>query len=107
MIQTFTDNARSAGLSSVIAPVRPTLKERYPLIAIERYMEWRRDDGTESMTIRAPAVEWEEWTGMRFPDDGEYIFPGGLATLTVVDGIGTHIDRTSGCYTASTSRQGA
>ena len=37
---------RAAGLASVIAPVRPTLKERYPLIPIERYVEWRRDDGS-------------------------------------------------------------
>ena len=29
---------------------------------------------------------------MRFPDDGEYIFPGGLATLTVCASIGTHVE---------------
>lgn len=46
MIETFKDNARSAGLTSVLAPVRPTRKERYPLIPIERYLEWRRDDGS-------------------------------------------------------------
>jgi hypothetical protein len=47
MIATFVDGARSAGLSSgVIAPVRPTWKERYPLISIEEYMGWRRGDGT-------------------------------------------------------------
>ena len=47
MIETFTDNARSAGLANgVIAPVRPTWKERYPLIPIEEYMEWRRPDGS-------------------------------------------------------------
>jgi hypothetical protein len=34
-----------AGLSSVVAPLRPTLKERYPLLPIERYLAWRRDDG--------------------------------------------------------------
>jgi GNAT superfamily N-acetyltransferase len=113
MIQTFTDNARAAGLSSVIAPVRPTWKERYPLIAIERYLEWRRDDGShfdpwirihervggeilaaapESMTIRAPVADWEEWTGMRLPDDGEYVIPRALATLVVLDGVGTHVE---------------
>ena len=33
MVQTFTHNARAAGLSAgVIAPVRPTWKERYPQI---------------------------------------------------------------------------
>ena len=114
MIETFTDNARAAGLSAgVIAPVRPTWKERYPLISIERYVEWRRADGTHfdpwirihervggeilgtapaSMIIRAPATDWQEWTGMPFPEDGEYVFPGGLATLVVEDGIGTHIE---------------
>ena len=108
MIQAFTDSARSADLASVIAPVRPTWKERYPLIPIERYIEWRRDDGShfdpwirmhervggeilapapDSMTIRRPMVEWEE-----FPAEGEYVLPGGLATLTVVDGVGTHVE---------------
>ena len=38
MIQAFRDTARAAGLARVIAPVRPTWKERYPLIPIERYM---------------------------------------------------------------------
>jgi hypothetical protein len=46
MIRTFTHNARVAALATVIAPVRPTLKERYPLIPIERYIEWRRADGS-------------------------------------------------------------
>jgi GNAT superfamily N-acetyltransferase len=113
MIETFRDNARAAGLGSVIAPVRPTLKSQYPLIPIEEYIGWRRDDGTHfdpwirihervggeivaaapnSMFMRAPVSEWEEWTGMRFPADGEYVFPGALATLVVGDGIGTHIE---------------
>ena len=113
MIEGFKENARSAGLSAVIAPVRPTLKERYPLIPIDRYLEWRRDDGAhfdpwirihervggeilapapESMTLRAPASDWEEWTGMRFPTDGEYIFPGGLAPLVIQDGVGVHVE---------------
>jgi hypothetical protein len=113
MIETFKDNARAAGLESVLAPVRPTWKERYPLIPIERYVEWRRDDGAhfdpwirihelvggeilapapESMTMEAPVADWEEWTGMRFPEDGEYVFPGALATLVVRDGIGTHVE---------------
>ncbi len=114
MIQTFIDNARVAQLSiGVIAPVRPTWKERYPLIPIEEYVEWRGGDGTHfdpwirihervageilapaprSMVIRGSAAEWEEWTGMPFPADGEYVFPGGLATLVVEDGVGTHVE---------------
>ena len=114
MVGTFTDNARSAGLSSgVIAPVRPTWKERYPLVPIETYVSWRREDGTHfdpwirvhervggeilqvaprSMTITAAVEDWERWTEMPFPGDGEYVFPGGLATLVVADGIGTHVE---------------
>jgi GNAT superfamily N-acetyltransferase len=113
MIESFKDNARAAGLSSVLAPVRPTLKARYPLIPIERFIAWRREDGShfdpwirihehvggeilaaapESMTMRAPASDWEEWTGMRFPEDGDYVFPGGLAPLVVRDGVGTHVE---------------
>jgi GNAT superfamily N-acetyltransferase len=113
MVQAFRDTARAARLTAVIAPVRPTLKERYPLIPIEDYIAWRRDDGShfdpwirihermggeivapapQSMLMRAPVTDWEEWTGMRFPADGEYVFPGALATLVVADGIGTHVE---------------
>jgi GNAT superfamily N-acetyltransferase len=113
MVQAFRDTARAARLTAVIAPVRPTLKERYPLIPIEDYIAWRRDDGLHfdpwirihermggeivaaaphSMLMRAPVTDWEEWTGMRFPADGEYVFPGALATLVVADGIGTHVE---------------
>ena len=37
--------AAAHGLDSLIAPVRPTWKERYPLTPIERYVLWRREDG--------------------------------------------------------------
>lgn len=113
MIEAFRDVARSENLRDVIAPVRPTWKERYPLIPIERYMQWRRDDGShfdpwlrvhervggeilaparESMLMQAPVTDWEEWTGMRFPEDGTYVFPGALAPLVVRDGVGRHIE---------------
>lgn len=103
--------ARSHGLRSLIAPVRPTWKERYPLTPIERYAAWRRADGLlfdpwlrtherlgarvlraepESLRITGSVAEWEEWTGISFPEDGEYVFPGGLATLRVVDGVGSY-----------------
>jgi len=113
MIEAFRETARAAGLGSVIAPVRPTLKSLYPLISIEQYITWRRADGThfdpwirihervggeivaaapKSMFMQAPVVDWEEWTEMRFPGDGEYVFPGALAPLVVEQGIGTHIE---------------
>ena len=99
--------ARDHGLSALVAPVRPSWKDRYPLTPIERYARWKRDDGLpfdpwmrvhvrlgaeilraepRSMEISAPVADWEQWTGMAFPEDGDYVFPGGLAPLTVADG---------------------
>jgi GNAT superfamily N-acetyltransferase len=113
MLNAMRETAAENGLRELIAPVRPTLKAAYPLIPIERYLLWRRDDGShfdpwiriheriggtilapapESMTIEAPVADWEEWTGMRFPEDGQYVFPGALATLVVRDGVGRHVE---------------
>jgi hypothetical protein len=113
MLQVSRDAARAAGLGAVLAPVRPTYKERYPLIPIERYIAWRRPDGShfdpwlrlhervggeilcgapESVRIEASVADWEEWTGMVFPDDGEYVVPGMLDPLRVRGGVGTHVE---------------
>jgi hypothetical protein len=91
-------------LESLIAPVRPNWKERYPLVPIERHASWRRADGLlfdpwlrvherlgatvlrpepESLRITGTVAEWEEWTGMAFPEPGDYWFPRGLASLTI------------------------
>jgi GNAT superfamily N-acetyltransferase len=45
MIGGMRDIAAAHGLSNLIAPLRPTWKERYPLTPIERYAAWTRDDG--------------------------------------------------------------
>ena len=42
------------------------------------------------MRIEAPVAEWELWTGMTFPDNGDYVFPYGLAPVSVQDGIGSY-----------------
>ena len=44
------------------------------------------------MLIEAPVADWEEWTEMRFPEDGTYVVPGMLAPLEVRDGVGTHVE---------------
>ena len=96
------------GLTHLVAPVRPSFKERYPLTDIERYVRWRREDGQlldpwmrvherlgarvstplpRSLRITGTVVEWESWTEMAFPESGDYVFPEGLATV--------HIDRTA------------
>lgn len=103
--------ARNHGLAPLVAPVRPSLKDRYPLIPIERYAGWRREDGLpfdpwvrvharlgavilrpapRSLEITAPRSDWETWTDMAFPEDGEYVFPGGLAPLHVNGDVGSY-----------------
>jgi hypothetical protein len=110
-LNAMADIGRAHACASLIAPVRPNWKERYPLTPIERYAEWRREDGLpfdpwlrvheragaailrpepESLRITGSVAEWEEWVGMQFPEDGEYVFPGGLAPLTVEDGSGRY-----------------
>ena len=44
-LKAMLELARRHGLTRLIAPVRPSLKERYPLIPIDRYAAWRRADG--------------------------------------------------------------
>lgn len=111
VILAMAEVAREHGLAPLVAPTRPSWKDRYPLIPIERYAQWRRDDGLpfdpwlrvhvriggrvlrsepESLEITAPAADWQTWTGMAFPGDGEYVFPGGLAPLTVREGTGRY-----------------
>jgi GNAT superfamily N-acetyltransferase len=113
MLNEMRAAAATASLRELIAPVRPTLKPRYPLIPVEEYMTWRRSDGTHfdpwirvheriggvilapapaSMLLEAAVADWEEWTEMRFPADGDYVVPGMLAPLEVRDGLGRHVE---------------
>ena len=92
------------GLEALIAPVRPTLKERYPLTSMERYVRWERSDGfpfdpwmrvhrrlgaeflriaPRSMVITGTISEWEEWTGMLFPESDAYVVPGALQPIVM------------------------
>jgi hypothetical protein len=96
--------AREANLVRMIAPVRPTLKSRYALTPIDRYITWKEADGSpfdpwlrvhwkeggeiiktapRSMVIRGKVAEWEEWTKMRFPESGEYVVPGALEPVSI------------------------
>ncbi len=113
LIEGMRDLARREGFASLIAPVRPTLKDRYPLIPLERYAWWTRDDGLPfdpwlraharlggellevcpaSMRIEGTSEEWEAWAGMRFPDDGDYTVPGTLVPVTFSDGRGVYVE---------------
>ena len=117
--------AAAAGFRDLVAPVRPSLKSRYPLTPIERYVSWTTAAGlpfdpwlrvharagarivrvcSESMMIPGTVADWEEWTGMRFPESGAYVVPGALQPIEidVEADRGSTSSRTSGCTTGST-----
>ncbi len=92
------------GATHLVAPLRPSWKDRYPLTPIERYVAWRREDGQlldpwmrvherlgartatplpRSMRITGTVAEWEDWTDMVFPETDDYVFPEGLATVRI------------------------
>jgi GNAT superfamily N-acetyltransferase len=96
--------ARGKGLAEFVAPVRPTLKASYPLAPMERYVRWIDDEGLpldpwmrvharlgaeivgvmpRAMVIVGPVRDWEEWTGLRFPDSGGYVVPGALQPVAI------------------------
>ncbi len=104
MIAAMRDIAAKHGLSDLVAPLRPTWKERYPLTPIDRYAAWTREDGLpfdpwirlhvrlggeillpepRSLRITGKVAEWEEWTAQPFPESGTYVFPHGLAPLEI------------------------
>lgn len=104
MLHALQATAGEAGFSQVIVPARPSWKDRYPLVAIERYARWTTDDGlpfdpwlrtqvraggtlsvptSRSSLITGAVADWESWTAMRFPDSNDYVIPGGLATVRI------------------------
>ena len=104
MVEAMKGLARAHGFRSLVACVRPTLKESYPTIPIERYARWTRDDGLPfdpwirlhvrlggrvvrpsptSMTLRGAVSDWERWTGMAFPETGSYVVPGAAALVQI------------------------
>lgn len=99
MVQAMRAIGQSKGFKHLVAPVRPNQKSKYPLISIDDYITWTNSEGLpfdawlrvharagarvikpchESMMIRGTRLEWEEWTGMKFPQSGRYHIPGAL-----------------------------
>ncbi len=111
VLATMVTMARRARLAPLVAPVRPSWKDRFPLNSIADYASWQRRDGLafdpwirvharlgarilrpepNSMEFTAQVPDWEEWTGMHFHRDGFYVFPAGLAPLTITDDVGRY-----------------
>lgn len=104
LIEAMRQMAVTHGLARFVAPVRPSFKSHYPLIAFEDYISWTREDGLpfdpwirthvrlgarilqaaqQSMVVTGTIQEWEEWAGMRLPQSGSYVIPQALVPLHI------------------------
>ena len=115
MVKEMKRLAMKSKIKKMVAPVRPSLKHKYPLIPMEEYIKWVKEDGTpfdpwirthwktgasiikvakSSMVIPSSIENWEEWTGMKLPSSGRYIVNEGLVPLKVdrVTNTGVYIE---------------
>ncbi len=104
MVQELLALAERKGLKGLVAPVRPSRKERHPFVAIEDYVTWTDDRGrpfdpwirshlpsggrvvgpcVRSMVVEEPVGFWENWTERRFERSGSYEVAGGLVPLEI------------------------
>jgi GNAT superfamily N-acetyltransferase len=104
MVEAARAVTKSKGFGSLIIPIRPSEKHKYPLTSLEDYITWRTKRGLpfdawlrvhvrtggkilrvchESKTIRGTRAEWEGWTGMRFPQSGKYVIDGALNPMEI------------------------
>ena len=113
LIEGMRSVAAQQGYPALIAPVRPTRKPEFPLIPLEEYAWWTRADGLpwdpwlrlharlgaelvevcpRSMVVTGSRAEWQEWTGLDFPADGDYVVPGALVPVRFAGGTGTYVE---------------
>jgi hypothetical protein len=104
MVKEMKRNAKYLGIEYMVAPVRPSMKSKYPLISMEKYANWKNQNGLpfdpwlrvhfrsgadilivakESMVIKGTVKDWESWTGIQFPESGHYTIPDGLVPIKV------------------------
>jgi GNAT superfamily N-acetyltransferase len=105
----------SKGLQALIIPVRPSEKSKYPLASLDDYVTWKTEEGLpfdawlrvhvraggkfikvchQSKTVRGSQRDWEQWTGLKFPQSGSYILPNALqpVELDIEKGEGLYIE---------------
>ncbi|HLA06499.1 MAG TPA: hypothetical protein VJ022_03575 [Anaerolineales bacterium] len=113
ILLSFQPTAKAHGFENLIIPVRPNEKPNYPLTSMEDYINWKNEAGlpfdawlriqlraggkvikvcNKSKTVRGTCAEWEQWTGIKFPQSGKYIIPGALSPMEM------DIERDEGVY---------
>lgn len=113
ILSEFKRLAQESGAEALIAPVRPSLKSKYPLIPLKEYVEWRRPDGSrydswlkihegiggrivkiskDAMIATRPLEFWKELSGQDYLSSGKYLIDGALNPIEI------DIDRQEGVY---------
>lgn len=102
MLAALRDAAGVAGLTRLVAPVRPNAKYRHPRMPMAEYITMTRADGLPadpwlrvhvraggrilrpapaSMVMVGSLAEWREWTGLPFDQTGDVIVPEALVPV--------------------------
>jgi len=115
MIEAVRAVTRAQNLLALIIPLRPSEKSTYPLTSLDDYIKWKTDDSLpldpwlrahvragakiikvchESKTVHGSCAEWETWTGLKFPQSGEYYIPSALnpIEMNLEQDEGTYIE---------------
>ena len=115
MIEIMAEMGRRNGLGRLIAPVRPSLKSRYPTVIMQDYIRWPYADGLpfdpwmrtharlgarivhpceRSMEMEGTLDQWRRWSGLVFPVSGDFPVPELLAPLhvDVERAVGTYVE---------------
>lgn len=104
MIKEIKNICKQDMFKNMLLPVRPTLKHKYPLTDMDSYQQWKNEEnslfdpwirthvknGGKILRIAKGAQkftgtveDWQEWTGMIFPETGRYIIDGALSPLEI------------------------
>lgn len=106
---------KRAGLTRLIAPVRPTRKSENPFLSMEEYLTHVTDEGLSSdpwlrthqriggrivrpcncsMQLVGSVDEWRRWTGAALETSGAHAIPAGLVPLqvTLENNLATYIE---------------
>ena len=115
ILKEMANIAKEAGFNYVIIPIRPSLKSLYPLIDIDDYINWQREDGLpydpwirvhkrfgaeiikvchKAMRITGTKKDWEKWTDLKFIQSGRYVVKGALnpINMDLTEDLGEYIE---------------
>lgn len=99
MVTEMKKIGQSLGLKEMVAPVRPSAKDRHPLLPVEEYVLRRTAEGLpedswirvhawqgarivkvcpRAMEIYGSVADWQEWTGRTFEAGSPHVIEGAL-----------------------------